>query len=258
MLHHWEEPCISGKRGSGAVFFSGCSLKCVFCQNQAISRTPVGTELSATELADLFLKLEDMGAHNVNLITPTHFVPDIIKALDIAKPKLSIPIVYNTSGYENIKTLEMLSGYVDVYLPDVKYFDKELSKKLSQAPDYFDKALDAVKEMYRQTGKFTEDKNRLAKRGVIIRHLVLPSYRHDSMKILEAVKSTLPIENVRLSLMSQFTPDFVPDTHKALKRKITSFEYQSVLDYAVSLGYTGYFQERDSASKNYTPAFPLS
>lgn len=255
MLHQWEEPPISGKNGSGAVFFSGCTLKCVYCQNSAISRRPTGKELTVPELADLFLALEEEGAHNINLVTPTHFVPQIIAALDSVKTRLDIPVVYNTSGYENVDTLKMLKGYVDVYLPDVKYFDGGLSGRYSKAPDYFEVAIQALAEMYSQVGEYTEDGGGMSKKGVIMRHLVLPGCRRDSVRILEEVKSILPVENIRLSLMSQFTPDFVPPDCKELSRRITTFEYNFVLDKAIELGYTGFFQQKDSASAKYTPDF---
>lgn len=255
MLHRWEEPSVSGTMGSGAVFFSGCTLKCVYCQNQKISRYPTGQELDERQLADIFLKLQDEGAHNINLITPTHFANNIIKALDIAKPKLSIPIVYNTSGYETVESLKMLSGYIDVYLPDFKYYDKDISQKYSKAPDYFDIAIEGIKEMYEQVGEYKENEKGLVEKGLIIRHLVLPKCRFDSEKILKEIKKVLPIENIRLSLMSQFTPDFVPEDYKELSRKITSFEYNYVLDKAIEMGYLGFFQQRDSATAIYTPDF---
>lgn len=255
MLHHWEEPCISGQNGSGAVFFSGCTLKCVYCQNKEISRKAVGEEYTTTELGNVFLSLQDMGAHNINLITPTHYTNKIIDALEIVKHKLKIPVIYNTSGYEKIETLKRLDGYIDVYLPDFKYYDSSISSKYSKAPDYFERAISAISEMYRQTGEYKETDNGLIEKGVIIRHLVLPSCRHDSVKVLEEIKKKLPIDNVRLSLMSQFTPDFVDDTFKELKRTITTFEYNYVLGKAIELGYKGFFQQKDSATAEYTPEF---
>lgn len=255
MLHHWEEPPISAQNGSGAIFFSGCTLKCVYCQNQEISRKPIGTEYTPNQLADAFLKLQEKGAHNINLVTPTHFTNQIIIALDLVKHKLNIPVVYNTSGYETVETLKLLNGYIDVYLPDFKYYDSVLSQKYSKAPDYFEVAIKAVKEMYSQVGAYREDDNGLAKKGVIIRHLVLPACRHDSVKILEEIKKALPVENIRLSLMSQFTPDFVPAEYKELSRKITSFEYNYVLNKAIELNFDGFFQQKDSASAKYTPRF---
>ena len=254
-LHFYEEPFLSGQSGSGAVFFSGCTLKCVYCQNKEISREPKGKEYTPTELADIFLELQENGAHNINLVTPTHFTSQIVNALDIAKNKLNIPVVYNTSGYENVETLKLLKGYVDVYLPDFKYYDGKLSAKYSKAPDYFEVAISAVKEMYEQVGEYRENGDGMAQKGVMIRHLVLPGCRRDSVKILEEIKNILPIENIRLSLMSQFTPEFVSHEYKELSRRITTFEYNYVLNKAIELGYKGFFQQKDSASAKYTPNF---
>ena len=255
MLHQWEEPPISGTNGSGAVFFSGCTLQCVFCQNKAISRTPVGKTTTPKELADIFIKLQSEGAHNINLVTPTHFTDSIVEALDIAKPMLHVPVVYNTSGYEKAETLKKLHEYIDVFLPDFKYFDTSLSAKYSKAPDYFSVAINAISEMYSQVGEYTEDENGIAKKGLIIRHLVLPGCRKDSVRILEEIKNAIPISNIRLSLMSQFTPDFVPTECKELSRKITTFEYDFVLKRAIEMGYDGFFQQKESASVKYTPDF---
>ena len=255
MLHHWEEPCISGTNGSGAIFFSGCTLKCVYCQNKDISRSQTGEQMSVNALAETMLRLQNMGAHNINLVTPTHYTTEIIKALDIAKPKLNIPIVYNTSGYEKTQTLKMLDGYIDVYLPDFKYFDSEISSRYSKAPDYFENASKAIVEMHRQVGKYTENKKGLIKKGVIVRHLVLPKCRHDSVRILEELAKLLPTDEIKLSLMSQFTPDFADCEFKELQRRITSFEYNFVLEKAIALGFDGFFQEKESANKKYTPDF---
>ncbi len=255
MLHHWEEPCISGKNGSGAIFFSGCTLRCVYCQNRDISRNQTGRNYTVKELADVFIELQNMGAHNINLVTPTHYADKIVNALDIAKPKLNIPIVYNTSGYEKIDTLKMLSGYIDVYLPDSKYFDRDIANKYSKAPDYFSYALNAIQEMFSQVGEYKEDENGILKKGLIIRHLVLPKGRHDSVRILEEIKNVVPIEDIRLSLMSQYTPAFADKEYPELQRKITSFEYDFVLKKATMLGYKGFFQQRESASSRYTPDF---
>lgn len=255
MLHHWEEPPISGTNGSGALFFSGCTLKCVFCQNKEISLSPIGQEKTPEELADIFLTLQSMGAHNINLVTPTHFSSQLVRALDIARPKLNIPVVYNTSGYESTEVLKSLDGYIDIYLPDFKYYDSGLSAKYSKAPDYFTAASRALEEMYRQTGRYTEDENGILKKGMIVRHLVLPGQRHDSVRVLEELDRLLPKEDIRLSLMSQFTPDFVSDEYKELKRRITTFEYNYVLSKAIELGFEGFFQQKESASAKYTPSF---
>jgi len=255
MLHHWEEPVISGKNGSGAIFFSGCPLKCVFCQNQGISQRTKGKSVSENELSDIMLDLQEKGAHNINLVTPTHFVPQIIKSLDIAKPKLKIPVVYNTSGYEKVETLRMLDGYVDIYLPDFKYYSSELSSKYSKAPDYFEVASKALLEMHRQVGKVVLDENGIMQKGMIVRHLVLPSCRKDSIKVLEELAKLLPVTDIKLSLMSQYTPEFAPIEYPELSRRITTFEYNSVLDKALELGFDGFFQEKTSATKKYTPEF---
>ena len=227
MLHHWEEPVISGTQGSGAIFFSGCPLKCVFCQNQQISRAQVGKEMTEAELADVMLELQSNGAHNINLVSPTHFVPQIIRALDITKPKLKIPVVYNTSGYEKVETLRTLDGYIDVYLPDFKYYSVELAEKYSKAPNYFEVASKAIKEMYRQVGKFTLDENNIMQKGMIVRHLVLPSCRKDSIRVMEELSKLLPTEDIKLSLMSQYTPDFAPVDYPELSRRITTLTLPS-------------------------------
>ncbi len=255
MLHFWEEPIISGRNGSGAIFFSGCPLKCVYCQNQEISRQPKGKEVSEAELAEIMLDLQSKGAHNINLVTPTHFIPQIISALDMAKPRLNIPVVYNTSGYEKVDTLKKLNGYIDIYLPDFKYYNSVLSEKYSKAPDYFNVASEAIKEMFRQVSNITLDENGILKKGIVIRHLVLPGCRKDSIKILEELAKLVPVPSVKLSLMSQYTPEFAPKEYPKLLRRVTTFEYNSVLERAIELGFDGFFQQKDSATKNYTPNF---
>ena len=256
-LHMWEEPSVSGDRGSGTVFFSGCNLRCVFCQNKAISRGDSDARLYDVDaLAELFLSVEAMGAHNINLVTPTHFILPISKALDKIKPRLSIPVVYNSSGYELADSLKMLDGLVDVYLPDFKYASGELAKKYSSAPNYPEIARAALAQMYRQTGGVTFDEAGMITRGVIVRHLVLPSHRKDSIAVLDSLAELLPIKDIRLSLMSQYTPEFATDCEfRELHRRVTSFEYNSVLEHALSLGFEGYFQHRSSASASYTPDF---
>ena len=256
-LHMWEEPSVSGERGSGTVFFSGCNLRCVFCQNKAISRGDTNAELYGVDaLAELFLRVEDMGAHNINLVTPTHFTVPISKALEKIKPRISIPVVYNSSGYELTRSLKMLDGLVDVYLPDFKYASAELAQKYSSAPDYPDIARAALAEMYRQTGAVSFDTDGMIKCGVIVRHLVLPSHRKDSIAVLDSLAELLPIKDIRLSLMSQYTPEYAQDcAYRELHRRVTSFEYNSVLDHALALGFEGYFQHRSSATASYTPDF---
>lgn len=256
-LHAYEEPSISGERGSGTIFFCGCNLRCVFCQNATISRGGgVRHTLTPEELSALMLKLQAAGAHNINLVTPTHFAKGIRKALLLAKPRLDIPVIYNTSGYEKVETLRSLEGLVDVYLPDFKYASRELSEKYSRAPDYPDVASLALREMFRQVGECVFDGDGMIQKGVIVRHLVLPSCRHDSIAVLHRLSELLPRDKIKLSLMSQYTPDFAKDCeYKNLRRRLTSFEYDSVLESAVALGFDGYFQSLDSSSTAYTPDF---
>lgn len=254
MKHMWEEPCISGERGSGAVFFSGCPLGCVFCQNKEISHTGCGKAVSVRELADIFLSLEREGAHNINLVSPTQYSDKIRDALDIAN--VAIPIVYNTGGYELSSEIEKLKGYVDVFLTDIKYFSPELSTEYSKAPDYFEHAISALEKMVELQPRCAFDENGLMKNGVILRHLVIPNARKDSMRILKEVKERIDIKSIRLSLMSQYTPEFCDPRYNKIKRKITSFEYDSVVEYALSLGFEeGYIQERTSATSSFTPRF---
>lgn len=255
--HMFEEPPISGERGSGTVFFAGCSLGCIYCQNRKISRGgEVGKKVSPHELADIFFELRDMGVHNINLVTAAHFADKVKIALEIAKPTLGIPVVYNSSGYERVETLKALEGLVDIYLPDFKYASGELARKYSHAEDYPKVAIEALREMHRQTGKYAYGEDGMLKRGVVVRHLILPSLRKDSMQALDMLANALPPSEILLSLMSQYTPDFALDTpYPELHRRITSFEYNSVLKYALSLGFDGFMQERNSATKNYTPDF---
>ncbi len=255
MLHRWEEPCISGTRGSGAIFFSGCPLKCVYCQNMDISHTCGGEEMSEDELGRAMLKLQSLGAHNINLVSPTQFAPQIRGAIDKIRGELKIPVVYNTGGYEKPSEIAKMAGYVDVFLTDIKYFSPLLSERYSGAMDYYDMALASLTEMLKIAPKCVFDDDGIMQAGVILRHLVLPSHRDDSMKILEEVAKITDISALKLSLMSQYTPDFYNGEDKALKRRITTFEYQSVVDKAIALGYDGYIQDRESASKNYTPDF---
>lgn len=253
--HMWEEPPISGSRGSGTVFFTGCSLRCIFCQNRTISREGMGKTYTEEELTAAILSLRDQGVHNINFVTPTHYTSSIARILERIKPTLGIPVVWNCGGYESVDTLRMLEGLVDIYLPDFKYFSPDLSRDYSAAPDYPAIATEAVQEMYRQTGPYTEEKD-LAKRGVIIRHLVLPGCRADSMNVLRHVASILPPAEIRISVMRQYTPDFAADApYKNLHRRVTDFEYTSVLDEAARLGLVGFSQGKDAATKAYTPDF---
>lgn len=256
-LHFFEEPIISGTRGSGTVFFCGCSLGCVFCQNRDISRGSIqGKGISARELADIMLSLEQRGAHNINLVTGAHFVTEISRSLEMVKHKLSVPVVYNSSGYELTGSLKLLCGLVDVYLPDYKYFSSELSAKYSNAPDYRERAEAALKEMFSQVGACEYGADGMLKKGMIVRHLVLPSCRADSIAVLERIAEILPTEDILVSIMSQYTPEFaVGSGFKELGRRVTSFEYDSVTERASQLGLRGFSQSRSSAKKEYTPSF---
>ena len=256
-LHPFEEPSLSGKRGSGTVFFCGCSLRCVFCQNQAISRSEErGKIVSAEELSAIFLDLQAQGAHNINLVTPTHFADGIRQALMLAREKLTVPVVYNTSGYERVETLRSLEGLVDVYMPDFKYASSTLAQKYSAAGDYPDVAARAIAEMFRQVGEYELDGQGMLRRGLLVRHLVLPGARKDSLAVLNRLAELVPPEKILISLMSQYTPDFAKETpHTELHRRITSFEYRTVVEHALALGFDGYTQARESATASYTPDF---
>lgn len=257
-LHHWEEPCISGTRGSGAVFFSGCTLRCCFCQNYSISSETYGKEISEQKLAQIFFELQNQGAHNINLVTATQYLPSILNALDRIKDKLNIPVVYNSSGYEKPETIRLLKDYVDIYLPDLKYFSSKLSQKYSKAEDYFKVASNAVRLMIEQTGKPVFDSDGILQKGVIIRHLVLPNCRKDSITLLHWIKETLPDKSYLISLLSQYTPFYKSHEYPELNRRITTYEYESVLKEAISLGLVeGFMQEKSSAKEEYTPPFNL-
>lgn len=253
--HMWEEPPISGKNGSGTVFFSGCNLRCVFCQNHTISREGLGRNVSESELEGMILDLQEMGVHNINFVTPTHYTSSLARLLSFLKPRLHIPIVWNSGGYESAETLRMLDGLVDIYLPDFKYLSSDLSKTYSSAEDYAEKATETVLEMYRQVGPYRESCG-LAEKGLIIRHLVLPGCRADSIAVMRHIAGILPKSEIRVSVMRQYTPDFAKDCpHKNLHRRVTEFEYNSVLEEAASLGLPGFSQGKDAANKAYTPDF---
>ncbi len=255
-LHHWEEPPISGTNGSGTVFFGGCNLGCIFCQNRAINRGEKGDILSERELEYAIFSLVEQGAHNINLVTPSHYALPLSRLLERIKPSLPVPIVYNCGGYESLDALRALDGLVDIYLPDLKYHSDELAARYSHAPDYPKVALAAVCEMVRQRGALRFDENGLLKSGVIVRHLVLPGCRGDSIALLQTLADSLCIGDIRLSLMSQYTPDFTDkEVYPELSRRVTSFEYNSVLEKAISLGFEGYFQDRSSATSRFTPDF---
>lgn len=250
-LHMWEEPCISGTRGSGAVFFSGCGLRCVFCQNEAISQRGEGKIVTPERLAEIFRELEAQGAHNINLVTAAHFVPAVLEALSLYRP--NIPIVYNSSGYESIETLRMLSGVVDIYLPDYKYIDPNMAAMLSGARGYPDVAFAAIAEMIRQTGAPVYDENGMMQRGTLIRHLVLPGLTGDSMKILTRIRDEFP--GIPVSLMGQYTPCGRALSMPGMDRKIKKKEYARVLAHMEAIGLDGYRQELGSADGAFIPSF---
>ena len=256
-LHPWEEPCISGERGSGTLFFVGCNLRCVYCQNRNISRCVTsGVAVSEEELARVMLRLQEEGAESINFVTPTPYAEQLARVLSRVKPQLSVPVVYNCGGYESVETLCRLEGLVDVYLPDCKYFSPEIAALYSDAPDYFSVATDAIAEMIRQTGKPQFDARGMLRRGVLVRHLVLPGCRQDSEQLLEALAEVFGKDAFLLSLMNQYTPEFAPaDAPKNLRRRVTSFEYERVAETVERLGFVGYFQDRQAASASYTPDF---
>lgn len=255
-LHYWEEPCISGSIGSGTVFFSFCTLKCAFCQNYNISQCSFGKEITIDRLSEIFLELQGKGALNINLVTPTHYVPQIIEALKIAKEKgLKLPIIYNSSGYEKVETIKLLKGYIDVYLPDIKYFDTKYSMKYSKAKDYFLYAKEAIDEMVNQVGEVKFDKNGIIKKGVIIRHLMLPGLLFDSKKIIDYIHSTYG-NKVYISIMNQYTPlehvKVYPELNKSLNQK----HYEALIDYAVSIEVeNGFIQEEGTDKESFIPLF---
>ncbi len=249
MPHYYEEPVISGKNGSGAIFFSGCNLRCCYCQNMPISRGQKGEFYTKERLENEILRLQDSGVHNINLVTAAHFITEVAEVLQKVRQKLKIPVVYNSSGYEG--DISVLDGLIDVYLPDFKYMGSEIAAKYSAAPDYPEVAKRVIRRMIEQTGEVVIE-NGLIKRGVIIRHLVLPGHRDDSIRIVEYIAEHFPLAYV--SIMSQYTPEFNVGPHE-LDRKVTSFEYNSVVDRAAELGLKGFMQERSSASKIYTPEF---
>lgn len=253
-LHMWEEPCISGENGSGTVFFTGCTLKCVFCQNRDIATYNKGKEITIERLSNIFIELMDKGANNINLVTLTHYVPQIIKAINLAKSKgMNLPILYNTSGYESIDTLKMLDGIVDIYLPDFKYYSDDIAKKYSNVGNYVETAKLALQEMTRQIGKAKFD-NGIMTRGVIVRHLILPSYSEDSKKVIKYLYETYG-DDIYISIMNQYTP-FRMENYKELNRKVTTYEYKKVVDYAIKLGVTnGFIQEGSAASESFIPDF---
>lgn len=257
-LHQWEEPCISGTAGSGTVFFSGCTLKCVFCQNYPLSHENFGKEISTARLAEIFLELQEKGAHNINLVTATQYLPSIRQALELARPELHIPVVYNSGGYERTETIREFSDCIDIWLPDLKYYDSSLSEKYSAAQNYFSMASKAIKEMIRVSGGLAwgPENPGLLKKGVVIRHMVLPGAKDDSIRLLHWIKEELPPGQFLLSILSQYTPFYKSSQYPEIRRRIATYEYQKVVDTALESGLEqGFMQKRTSAKEEYTPSF---
>ena len=257
-LHPWEEPCLVGNHGSGTVFFSGCNLKCVFCQNHDIALGQTGKTISDSRLSEIFLELQEKGATNINLVTPSHYIPQIAQALRKAKDLgLSIPIVYNTGGYEKVSSLQLLDGLIDIYLPDCKYYSPELSSAYSHALDYFQQNMLALAEMFRQVGPCTFDDQGILLKGMIVRHLLLPGQTKDSKKILRFLYETYG-DQIWISIMNQYTPLPHVEKHPELNRKVTADEYDRVVNFAIRLGISNAFiQEGETATESFIPPFNL-
>lgn len=255
--HNFEEPCISGEKGSGTVFFSNCNLNCVFCQNYEISQQGKGKEISIQELAEIFIKQQENDVENINLVTPTSYVPQIIEAIKIARNNgLKIPIVYNTNGYERVETIKMLEGYIDIYLPDLKYSDNLLAKRLSNVNNYFEIATDAIKEMYRQVGKPIFDDNGIMQKGMIIRHLVLPNHILNSRRVLKWINDNM--NEVYVSVMAQYFPTYKAKEMDGINRKLTKEEYKEIENYLYRLNLeNGYIQELGEHEEEYVPEWDL-
>ncbi len=259
-LHHWEEPCISGNNGSGTIFFSGCNLGCVFCQNYAISdgRSQYGVNVTVERLVQIFFELQEKGAHNINFVTPTHYMPHIKMAIIKARSNgFTLPFVYNTSGYENVESIKELEGLVDIYLPDMKYYDSELANKYSKANDYFEKASQAICEMVRQTRRTQFGEDGMLKTGVVVRHMILPAHTKDSKRIIEYLYNTYG-NDIYISIMSQYTPvnTLRMKKYPELQRSITKREYDKVIDYALELGVENAFiQEGETCKESFIPDF---
>mgnify|MGYP003291395065 CR=1 FL=1 len=255
-LHMWEEPCISGENGSGTVFFSGCNMKCAYCQNYVISTECKGNWITEKELAERFLSLQKQGANNINLVTPTHYVPQIIASLDIAKSKgLNIPVIYNSGGYESVETIKLLRGYIDVYMPDFKYFSDKYAIEYSCAPNYFDVASNAIEEMFQQVGVNFFDSSGIISKGVIVRHMMLPGLLFETKKILDYLHLSYG-DDIYISLMSQYTPMPNVREHPKLSKRINESHYQAMVDYCIDCGIKNIFvQETASAVQDFIPNF---
>lgn len=254
-LHPWEEPCIAGEKGAGTVFFSHCNLRCCFCQNYEISHEGRGSDVTEQRLAEIFLEQQQRGAATLDLVTPTHYVPQILAALQLARQQgFSLPVVYNSNAYETVETLELLRGQVDVFLPDLKYMDPESAASYSQAKDYFPVAAAAIRKMVELTGAPQLEQG-ILRRGVLVRHLVLPGHRHESMRILDWLWNNFG-ENIYLSLMNQYTPMYRAAEHPEINRRLTTFEYDSVVEHAYDNGFRHcYIQEGQTASEKFVPHF---
>ncbi|HWT76767.1 MAG TPA: 4Fe-4S cluster-binding domain-containing protein [Mobilitalea sp.] len=255
-LHYWEEPCISGEEGSGTVFFSGCAMGCVYCQNHNIAAGKAGKVITTKRLSDIFLELQMKSANNINLVTPGHYIPQIMDAITGARRSgLTIPIVFNTSGYEKVEALKLLQGYVDIYLPDLKYMDPGPASRYSNCKDYFLQASKAIEEMVRQIGRPCFDDRGMMKKGVIVRHLTLPGYLEDSKNIIKYLYETYG-DTIFISIMNQYTPLAAVERYPELNRKITEAEYDELVDYAIELGVeNGFIQEGETASESFIPEF---
>ena len=255
--HNFEEPCISGKKGSGTVFFSNCNLNCIFCQNYEISQQGKGKEITIQELAEIFIKQQEKDVENINLVTPTSYVPQIIEAIKIARKNgLILPIVYNTNGYEKVETLKMLEGYIDIYLPDLKYSDDLLAKRLSKVDNYFEIATNAIKEMYRQVGNVKFDEDGIMQKGMIIRHLVLPNHILNSRKVLKWINDNM--SDVYVSVMAQYFPTYKAKKIGDINRKLTKEEYEEIEDYLYRLNLeNGYIQELGEHEEEYVPKWEI-
>ena len=258
-IHNYEEPCISGKNGSGTVFFSNCNLSCKFCQNYEISQQGLGKEITIERLSKIFLEQQSKVAHNINLVSPTSYAYQIIEAIKIAKKNgLEIPIIYNTNGYENVETIKLLNGYIDVYLPDLKYAEDDLGKKYSNVDNYFEIATSAIKEMYNQVGENIYDEDGMIKRGMIIRHLVLPNHTENTKKVLTWINSNMP-KNITVSVMAQYFPTYKAKEIEDINRKITKREYKKVEDFLYSLDLeNGYIQECGKNEEIYVPKWEIN
>lgn len=258
-VHNYEEPCISGKNGSGTVFFSNCNLNCIYCQNYEISQLGKGKEITIEHLAQIFIKQQEKNVNNINLVTPTMYVPQIIEAIRIARKKgLNIPIIYNSNGYENVETIKKLNGYIDIYLPDLKYYSNEIAKKYSKIDNYFETAISAIKEMQKQVGNPIFNEEGIIQKGVLIRHLIIPHHLLNTKNILKYVKENFD-ENTYISIMAQYFPTYKAKEDKLINRKLTKKEYKEIENYLYLLNLkNGYIQELGEHEEEYVPNFDLS